>query len=611
MENLGIHRPRNIGWARAAALLYGDWGTSKAYVIGAAFIYTQYASLPTILAVCVLTALVGFNYVIVCKYFPDGGGVYSSARLQNRLLAVVGSLLLVADLTVTASLSAWSAMAYLLHPFFGPSVQPETLSFYIEVSSIGVILFIGAINVFGPKHSGSMAVSLAIPMVVVVLLLIGLSAPHLTTAYLTHPQQGLKSDWTNFVAVILALSGVEAIANLTGVMKLDPGTTQERPRVVCTARKAILIVALEVVFGTALMGWAMLSLPPNIYGDALKAHWDDMLTELATSYGSLALGVHFGAFFGIATALIVGLLLLSAVNTAIVALIGLFYLLARDGEMPRVFAKLNRHGVPWFPVIIAIVLPIGVVIVSHDQISLMELYAIGVVGAITVNLGSCVLNKNLAMRWYERGFMATTTLVLAAVEATLGWTKPHALYFICCILIVGLIVRAYSQRRAGKTAALAPYALADEIVRVTRPAVPATSIMVAARGFTPVLRFALEEASLRHATLYVLYVRTVAVSLPGVPDQPGPSRWQDDNQAAEIIHGMHQLAEDAGVPIIPLYVVSEDPAATIAAAAMKARVNILILGVPHRRTLVSLLKGDVVTEVAASLPENIHLLIHG
>ena len=611
MENLGIHRPRNIGWARAAALLYGDWGTSKAYVIGAAFIYTQYASLPTILAVCVLTGLVGFNYVIVCKYFPDGGGVYSSARLQNRLLAVVGSLLLVADLTVTASLSAWSAMAYLLHPFFGPAVPPEALSYYIEISSIGVILLIGAINIFGPKHSGSMAVSLAIPMVVVVLLLIGLSAPHLTTAYLAHPQQNFQADWTNFVGVILALSGVEAIANLTGVMKLDTGATHERPRVVCTARKAILIVAFEVVFGTALMGWAMLSLSPTIYGDALKAHWDDMLTELATSYGSLALGVHFGAFFGIATALIVGLLLLSAVNTAIVALIGLFYLLARDGEMPRAFAKLNRHGVPWFPIIIAIVLPIGVVLVSHDQITLMELYAIGVVGAITVNLGSCVLNKNLAMRWFERAFMAATTLVLAAVELTLGWTKPHALFFIVCILLVGLLVRAYSQRRSGKTTALAPHPVADELARETRPAIPVTSLMVAARGFTPVLRFALEEARLRHATLYVLYVRTVAVSLPGVPDQSGPSRWQDDNQAAEIIHGMHQLAEDAGVPIIPLYAVSEDPAATIAAAAMKARVDILILGVPHRRTLVSLLKGDVVTEVAASLPENIHLLIHG
>ena len=34
MDRLSGHRPRNVGWARAAALLYGDWGTSKAYVIG-------------------------------------------------------------------------------------------------------------------------------------------------------------------------------------------------------------------------------------------------------------------------------------------------------------------------------------------------------------------------------------------------------------------------------------------------------------------------------------------------------------------------------------------------------------------------------------------------
>lgn len=36
MEINTIGRPRNVGWARAAALLYGDWGTSKAYVIGLA-----------------------------------------------------------------------------------------------------------------------------------------------------------------------------------------------------------------------------------------------------------------------------------------------------------------------------------------------------------------------------------------------------------------------------------------------------------------------------------------------------------------------------------------------------------------------------------------------
>src|SRR6266404_9628895 len=167
------HRPRNVGWARAAALLYGDWGTSKAYVIGLAFVATGYASFPIILAVCALTGVVGYNYVIICKHFPDGGGVYSSARLQSRFLAVMGSLLLVADLTVTASLSGWAAMKYFQVP-----------SDHIAAATVALILLVGAINYFGPKHTGRIAVWLALPTVVVVVVIILMSLPHLTLAYL-------------------------------------------------------------------------------------------------------------------------------------------------------------------------------------------------------------------------------------------------------------------------------------------------------------------------------------------------------------------------------------------------------------------------------------------
>src|SRR5712691_3014460 len=381
------HRPRNIGWARAAALLYGDWGTSKAYVIGAAFLATGFASLPIILAVCALTGLVGYNYAIICRHFPDGGGVYSSARLQSRVLAVLGSLLLVADLTVTASLSGWSAMAY----FHAPRE-------HIALATIGLILVVGAINFFGPKHSGSMAVTLAIPTVFVVIVLVLLSAPHLSFNHLEPSHQSFRHNWTAFVGAILALSGVEAIANLTGVMKLDPGSSTDVPMVRRTASKAIFLVSIEVVLGTALLGWAMLSLSPHLKGLLLE-RWDDMLTVLAEQFGTMAFGPVFGHLFGILTALIVGLLLLSAVNTAIVALIGLLYLLARDGEMPQSFARLNPYGVPWIPVIIATLLPLLVVAFSPDQISLMELYAIGVVGAITLNLGSCVFNSQLGLNW--------------------------------------------------------------------------------------------------------------------------------------------------------------------------------------------------------------------
>src|SRR6266542_7044247 len=165
----GLHRPRNVDWKRAAALLYGDWGTSKAYVIGLAFVAAGYSSLPIIVAVCALTAIVGYNYIIICKHFPDGGGVYSAARSQSRLLAVMGALLLVADLPVTASLSGWAAMTYFHIP-----------KDYVALTTIGLILGVGAINFFGPKHTGSMAVWLAIPTVLVVVLIIGWSLRPLT-----------------------------------------------------------------------------------------------------------------------------------------------------------------------------------------------------------------------------------------------------------------------------------------------------------------------------------------------------------------------------------------------------------------------------------------------
>src|SRR5207249_11783937 len=109
----GVHRPRNLDWKRAAALLYGDWGTSKAYVIGLAFLAAGLSSLPIILAVCALTGLAGINYIAICRHFPDGCGGYSAARSQGRLLAVVGALLLLAHLTVTAPLSGWSALRHI------------------------------------------------------------------------------------------------------------------------------------------------------------------------------------------------------------------------------------------------------------------------------------------------------------------------------------------------------------------------------------------------------------------------------------------------------------------------------------------------------------------
>lgn len=600
------HRPRNVGWARAAALLYGDWGTSKAYVIGLAFVAAGFSSFPIILAVCVLTGLVGYNYVIICRHFPDGGGVYSAAREQSRVLAVLGSLLLLADFIVTAAMSCWDAMSYF-------HVPQE----YLKFATIGAIILIGAVNYFGPKHSGTFAVTLAVPMVVVVVTIIVISAPHFSYhPGLFKPVGGLRENWVKFVAVILALSGVEAIANLTGVMKLDRGSTPEEPSVGGTAKKAIFPVAFEVVFGTALLGWAMLSLPESM-SDEIKNRYADMLRFLGEHYGTQAMGLNFGHAFGAVIGWIVGLLLLSAVNTAVGAMIGLMYMLARDREMPRQFTKLNSHGVPWQPLFVSVLLPIILVILSEDLDSLADMYAIGVVGAITVNLGSSCFNKRLGLNWREFGIMLFTFVILFFVEVTIAKTKPAALFFAACVLGVGFGLRWYAMKRAGYETVMLTREQAAAVARPQqleplRPNLePGQAVLVAARGFTPVLKYALEEAKLRQGNLYVLYIKQLSVALPGPLANQERPRWQNDRQAAEIMYGTFDLAREVGVSVLPVFAISENPAGTIVDIAATLGVDILMLGSPHRSALVKLLRGDVVTEVAKDLPDNIQLVIHG
>ena len=64
------------------------------------------------------------------------------------------------------------------------------------------------------------------------------------------------------MSIVLALSGVEAVANSTGVMRLDSGGDSEhKPSVVKTSTPAILWVMAEVVFFTALLGLLMHALP--------------------------------------------------------------------------------------------------------------------------------------------------------------------------------------------------------------------------------------------------------------------------------------------------------------------------------------------------------------
>jgi amino acid transporter len=582
MEISNVARPRNVGWVRAAALLYGDWGTSKAYVVGLAVAAVGFAALPHLLAVCALTGLVGINYIWVCKHFPNGGGVYTAAGLHSRRLATIGGLLLLADFIVTASLSCLDAFHYL------GVVNPATAKKW----AIMTIFITGTVNFLGPKHTGGIAVWLATPTVLMVVCLIVAGVPHLNQFRLAPPQGGFLHNWTAFVDMILALSGVEVAASSTGVLRLDPGCDPKRPSVLITARRAIITVMIDVVLGTAMLSVLAMCLP-----DAAKGHPNDMLRFMGD--------VFWGPRFGIVVGWVFGLLLISAVNTAITGMVALLYVMAHDGELPVRFLELNRFGVPWVALIIATVLPVIVLNIDDSVQGLAALYAIGVVGAIAINLGSCAFAKTLALKTYERLTMRGTFLVLVAVWITIALSKLPALVFVTIVLGLGLALREITlrHRRAApavptpvpaQTAATAPVAASTFLGQF---------ILVAARGWTPALQFALEQARTRAAQLLVLYIREVAVAVDT------GSNWRNDPHARALFTRLE--AEGQGLQVNKLYSTSDSPADTIIDIAATFGVDTVVLGGSRRVTLVNFLKGNVITRVAASLPESMHLIVVG
>jgi amino acid transporter/nucleotide-binding universal stress UspA family protein len=663
-------RPRNVDAPRAAAILYGDWGTSKAYVVGLAFAVAGYSSFWLIAAMCLLTALVGVNYMAICKHYPDGGGVYASVRHRSEIISIVGAFLLVADYIVTAALSALSAFQYLGQYLGIP---------HPEICAAISIAVIGGLNVFGPKHTGGLAFLVSLPTVIVVVLLGVFCLPHLGAA--VHNVQpltgGFLKNWNGFVGVVLALSGVEAIANATGVMKLNPGTTDANPNVSKTSTKAIIWVMLEVCLFTALLGLAMHALPnlvPTSDGDvnatatatvpASNGVRDYMLGYMAQVF----VGGAFGHVVGHIAALIVSVvfagLLLSAVNTAIVDLIAISFLMSRDNELPARFQKLNRFGVPNMSIIIATLVPAVLVVVVKDMASLADLYAVGVVGAIATNLGASSTDKKLGLARWERGLMFCTFLIMLAIEISLFADKPSARFFAGSVLVIGLVLRGLANEQTRRkvlvtaafmvigvgftliwyefngrilavsllamglvfwlligefarkksktngavvpapTAAAAAAATAATAVKMDLEEATGSPMMCAIRGVGKTLDFAIEEAKDSRRPLYLLFVR----SLPALTAEDFKRKWPEDAEASEIFT---QAKNKAGThPVFPCYAVSDSVADTIVDIAATMGVSYLVLGAPERRGLASLLQGNVVRYISDNLPEDVHLLVY-
>ena len=627
---LSSHRPRNVSWLQAAGLLFGDWGTSRLYVLGLAFFFASRTSFYLICAMSGLILAVGWAYGQICRIYPDGGGVYTAAKSRSRVLAVVGALLLFADYTVTASLSALDAFHYFGLPlksqvkdslaasavqagdaaavkdagarirvFDKPEEKPQTSQekaeevreselFHLDSPGLWAIFAIGVIGLFnmmGPKHTGSFAVIAAVGMVIITLIIVGGGVFHVDWKHLPERvgsvHQSPAAMWVAFVSIVLALSGVEAIANLTGVMKQP---------VARTARKAIWVVAIEVAVFNIVLAAFMCSIFPLGYDQ----HKEDMLAFLSKVYMGPA-GEWLVRIIG-------GTLLLSATNTAITDMISVQYLMARDGELPQMLQGLNRFGVPWVPTIVAAFVPIFVLVISHDLEHLAALYAIGVVGAVAINVTLCAFHPRLR-RIRRKGPMIVLGVFLLAIWVTLAATKLHALAFVAVVLAVGLSLRQATRwwaLRKGAKPTLLRQAIIEQLSPDdwTRP-----RILVGTYGSEQLAPAALALAKSAGAALVVCFIRQVSLSVKW----DRPLSIDTDLAAQRTFVKFLDLGHAAGVPIIPVYDQGPEAAELIAESAAMNSAGKVLIGSSRRGALYTAIKGRFQQHLESLLPPDIQV----
>jgi amino acid transporter len=631
---LASERPRNVGWLQAAGLLFGDWGTSRLYVLGLALFFAGRSSFWLICMMSFLILAVGWAYTQICRIYPDGGGVYTAAKHTSRTLAVIGALLLFADYTVTASLSVLDAFHYFglpLHahqhattpvntaninsPVHHPDVEGVAQKGVYDPSSgidagneldpkrespatekekllawdspglwaMLAIAIIGLFNMMGPKHTGGFALAAAIGMVFITLLITAFALPQVPWHNLPHQIGHLGHQpgelWVSFVSIVLALSGVEAIANLTGVMK--------KP-VAKTANKAIWVVAVEVaVFNVVLAACMVAIFPIN-----RDAHMEDMAAFLTH---------HFVGRGGeLAVRYVGGALLLSAGNTAITDMISVQYLMARDGELPRLLVKLNRFGVPWIPAIVAAFVPILVLLVSHDLDALAALYAIGVVGAVAINVSLCSIHPRLR-RLRRKIPMILLGIILLAIWVTLAFTKIHALIFVSVVMVVGLSARAATKwfaTRKGPQLSLLQKAVLEQL---PAEAMGAPKILVGTYGSDALAPSAFAEAKAMHAALVVCFIRQVNLSY----------KWdqqltiESDLAAQRTFAKYLELGHEYGVPVLPVYDMGHDAAELMAENAAIYGCSRVLIGSSRHGALYHLVKGRFQERLEGILPPDI------
>jgi len=335
--------------------------------------------IPITLAICVLIAIVVTSYRQTIMAYPQGGGSYvvASENLGSIAGLTAGSALLI-DYVLTVAVSVSAGVAAIVSAF------PAVHEYLVQIGVVAT-LFIGWLNLRGMRESGAV---FALPtysfvFAILTMIVIGIlrnfgSADHMPQVIGQPNMIGSEANWPflfivlrSFAAGCTALTGVEAVSD--GVPAFRPPEAKNAATTLTWMGCILIVMFLGI-------GYLAEHLPKLLVYPTVDPEYRTLVSQIAAhTFGA---GSPFFYFIQIATAAI----LILAANTAFADFPRLANWMARDGYLPRQFARQGDRLVFQNGIIVLALAACALIWYFHGQLDhLLPLYAVGVFLAFTMS----------------------------------------------------------------------------------------------------------------------------------------------------------------------------------------------------------------------------------
>jgi amino acid transporter len=342
-------------------------------------------TLPLVIGIVMLLAILTFSYEQTIHAYPGGGGAYIVARDNlGELPAQTAGAALLTDYILTVAVSISSGVLQLT------SAYPILYPYRVEIA-VAMILLIMVVNLRGVKESG---ITFAIPTyfflsMMFVTLILGLVKYASGNLGLVIDPPTVGVDLVQPVTLFLILRAfANGTTSLTGVEAISNGITAfKEPR---SKNAGATLLWMAGILGSMLIATSFLAIKIG----AIPVESETIISQIArTVYANR--GILYLATISSTT-----IILIMAANTAFADFPRLGALHAGDGFLPKqMTAKGSRLVFSRGIMTLAALSSILVILFKASVTALIPLYAIGVFLSFTLS------QTGMARRWWKSGHL--------------------------------------------------------------------------------------------------------------------------------------------------------------------------------------------------------------